>query len=160
MDWTTISQILLAIATLVAGGGWWVNRRAARRLAEAQAETAAVEAPTAAIAALKSAMDELSETNRELNAIHDKDTAAIAEKNESNTALREENAALKMMICKHAACPFKEPPMGRGALWWEQHKADEVLTDTESIGMIGKRYGYVVKRLPVKDNNKDNGDNQ
>lgn len=145
MDW--IALITTALS-LFLGGGWFVNARAAKKKASAEADSAAV-------AALKEAMEELRDVNREINAIHDKDTAAIAEKNETIAGLREELVALKMMVCRHDACPFREPVKGLGAKWWDEHSTDAVLTDTESIGMIGKRYGWVVKRLPVREANKD-----
>lgn len=156
IDLTAIAALIVTIAKL----------RSTVRMGEAEADKASAQADKETVLAMREAYDamkdalaEVRTSNDRFLTVHENDEQTIASKNESITTLREENAALKMLICKHAACPFREPPMGRGPLWWEQHKTDEVLTDTDSVGVIGRRFGYYVKRLPVKSEEvRSNGD--
>lgn len=152
-----------------------MNWRASRRQKDAEADKASAQADKETVLAMreayntmKDALAEVRASNDRINEVHEKDEQTIAAKNTENTALREENAAvreenasLKMMICKHAACPFKEPPIGKGREWYDTHKHDDMLTDTESIIVIGKRHGWYLKRLPGKSEEiKGNGDDK
>lgn len=144
MDWMTL---ITSATTLIAGGGWFVNWRANRKKAAAEADSAAV-------AAMKDALEEIRKSNDFFQSMHDKDTAAIAGKNREILELTADNVTLKMMVCRHDACPFREPPKGRGGEWYEAHKHDDFPTDTEPITVIGRRNGYYVRRLPAKETGK------
>lgn len=149
MDWITL---ITGAAGIIAGGGWFLNWRAYKAKTNAEADSAAV-------SAMKDAIAELRISNDKFQALNDKNQGTIADKdakiealNERIGTLREDVATLKMIICRHDACPFREPLKGQGGEWYEMHRTDETLVDTESIYSIAKRKGYYIKRLPVKPN--------
>lgn len=168
VDLAALSGLIVAVAKLrstVREGEAQADKAAADAdKAAAQADKETVLAMREAYNALKDALAEVRVSNDRADETHLKDQQTIAEKDaviaekdarivallEENATFREENASLKMMICKHAACPFKEPPIGKGGEWYDTHKHDDMLTDTESIIVIGKRHGWSLKRLPPK----------
>lgn len=156
IDWTQVLVGLLGVLGAV-DLGRLVFFRSSKKKADAEAEGAVLQNEKVEIEALKDAIDEVRKSNDRFLEIHEKDTAAIAEKNKRIVELSEDVAALKMMVCKHDACPFREPVKGRGGQWWENQKHSDEITDAESITAIGKRKGYLVKRLPEKKpkNNAD-----
>lgn len=156
LDITAIGALIVTLATL----------HSAKRKANADADKAGAEADKETVKAMREAYDAMKDALSEIRAsndrfleVHARDETTIAEKNAMIVDLTTDNTALKMLACKHDACPFREPVKGRGAAWWEAHKNDEQLTDTESIYQIGKKYGYAIKRLPVKTD-ESNGNNQ
>lgn len=147
MDWL---NFILGAATIVSGGGWFLNWKAYRAKTNAEADSAAV-------SAMKDAIAELRISNDKFQALNDKNLGVIATKDEKIEALnerigtlREDAATLKMIMCRHDACPFREPLKGQGGEWYEKHRTDETLVDTESIYSIAKRKGYYLRHLPVK----------
>lgn len=69
------------------------------------------------------------------------------EQNEIINDLRAENVFCKSIVCKHGACPFREPERGRGKYWLDAHKdeGEGTLIDVIPIQLIAQKYGFSVK---------------
>lgn len=143
MDWTTI--ILSALSGLITGGGLvsLITLKSTRKKAENDADSPA-------IANMKTVLDEVQEQLGSMNKMHgnllemhEKDTATIEAKNERINTLTGDLATVKMLLCKHDACPFRTPPKGRGGEWYENNKAD-LPTDSEPVQTFAARQGYTV----------------
>lgn len=135
--------------------------KSSKRKENAGAGKAEAEADSAAVAAMKDAIAEVRQSNDNFQQIHSRDAQALAEKdgqiqtlNAKILELTADNATLKMLVCKHDGCPFREPVKGRGGEWWEAQKHSDSLTDVDSIVQIAKKKGYSVKRLPSNVNSK------
>lgn len=150
IDWTAV---VTALAGVISGGGissvfLWRSRR----------KKANAEADSAAVSAMADALEEIRKSNDFFQGQIEAYRKRTEEQSERLIELTSDNTALKMMVCRHDACPFREPLKGKGGEWFEQHKHDETLTDTESFYTIARKHGYTVKRLPSKPKKgKDNG---
>ena len=51
-----------------------------------------------------------------------------------------------MLICKHTACPLRDPGYGHGKDWMEKNLSGEESTDSISIEDIAESKGYTIKR--------------
>ena len=51
-----------------------------------------------------------------------------------------------MLICKHTACPLRDPGYGHGKEWMEKNLNGEEATDSISIEDIAESKGYTIKR--------------
>lgn len=162
------------------GGLMWIfNHKGYKRKTEAEIQSAEVDVEqkelqneSAAIANINTVLDRMSgELERyrvdidkkdeiihtktaKLTAVRDelqKKTEQLLERAEDITALRIEITRLEQLICKHEVCPFREPCRFAGKEWWESVKGSEdKITDNESMHEIGRRYGYLVKKMPSK----------
>ena len=51
-----------------------------------------------------------------------------------------------MLICKHTACPLRDPGYGQGKDWLEKNLNGEESVDSISIEDIAESKGYTIKR--------------
>lgn len=125
-----INSILDALLGFVGGGGvagvlmWRLNKRAKK------AEVVQAEQSNMA-------------TNNDLIMVNQK---IMSEQNEIINDLRAENVFCKSIICKHGACPFREPERGRGKYWLDSHEGEGegALIDVVPIQLIAQKYGFRV----------------
>lgn len=143
MDWTTILTSLFGVIFGVGGGvTGLVYHRQNKRLKEAEVKAAEGQNESAAVETLKAAIEEVRDTNRELNEIHDKDTATIEAKNVRINEQSQAIATLSMLVCKHVGCSLREPVYGGGAKWYDNYKADVSLgIDHTPISVLFRQQG-------------------
>ena len=92
-------------------------------------------------------MNELKEERKDADNRYDK----LEEKYDAKTKeLDEANSNLvmcSMLICKHTACPLRDPGYGHGKDWMEKNLSGEESTDSTSMEDIAESKGYIIKRI-------------
>ena len=120
--WDIVLAILPYLGTILATG--WLSRVYTLRESKKKAQG---ENRDQAISSLEKVIDSLTRSNsgkdEEIAALR---TQLEAER-EGREAVRNENTAVKMVMCVHMGCVGRKPGAGQGDLWYDQHKNDPAL---------------------------------
>lgn len=157
IDW---GALLSALAGVAGGGGVTsvLYSRYVRRTKAAEAKKAEGEASLEEVHVLREAIKEMGDNYKDLNADHDKDRVALAEKDgliqELNTRLTQKStviATLSMLVCRNVGCSLREPVYGMGAKWFEEHSDDlSTALDHTPVNILLKKLGTRRKEEAVK----------
>ena len=127
MNWEIIITAIISVLTTGGIAAFFVNPRAAKKTA-------------------RELINELKEDRKEADERYDrleeKYDAKTKELDETNSNL----AMCSMLICKHTACPLRDPGYGHGRDWMEKNINREEATDSISIEDIAESKGYAIKR--------------
>jgi len=134
VDW---SNIIMALIGLVSGGGLMglLTLKQKRKMGD-------VEVFLGNIEALKNIIEQLQLENKrkdELLTQYGKNREDHARRYEEKA---EESAKLKTLMCVHLGCSLRDPLLGQGGDWMEQHRDDISLgVDYTPINVLMSRLG-------------------
>ena len=146
MDWGIIITAIISVLTTSGIAVFFINPRAAKKKPEIENKNANAEADKTIVETARELIDELKEERKDTDNRYDK----LEEKYDNKTReLDEANSNLvmcSMLICKHTACPLRDPGYGHGKDWMEKNLSGEESTDSISIEDIAESKGYTIKR--------------
>ena len=146
MDWGIIITAIISVLTTGGVAAFLSNPRAAKKKPEIENKNANAEADKTIVDTAKELINELKEDRKDADERYDR----LEEKYDAKTKeLDETNSNLvmcSMLICKHTACPFRDPGYGHGKDWMEKNLNGEEATDSVSIEDIAESKGYTIKR--------------
>lgn len=146
MDWGIIITAIISVLTTSGIAVFFINPRAAKKKPEIENKNANAEADKTIVETARELIDELKEERKDTDNRYDK----LEEKYDNKTReLDEANSNLvmcSMLICKHTACPLRDPGYGHGKDWMEKNLNGEESTDSISIEDIAESKGYTIKR--------------
>ena len=146
MDWGIIITAIISVLTTSGIAAFFINPRAAKKKPEIDNKNANAEADKTIVETARELIDELKEERKDTDNRYDK----LEEKYDAKTReLDEANSNLvmcSMLICKHTACPLRDPGYGHGKDWMEKNLSGEESTDSVSIEDIAESKGYTIKR--------------
>lgn len=163
IDWTSI---LTALAGLIGGGGLsaFAYRKANKKKAEAEADSAAVASMKQTLDAMTDTLNEVRKSNDKFIEIHEDDAKALSEKDKAIAAneaeisdLRAMNATVSMLVCRHVGCSLREPIYGSGVKWYEKYKDDISLgIDHTPVNVLLRMQGKKKKEIETGTADSDN----
>lgn len=146
MDWGIIITAIISVLTTGGVAAFLSNPKAAKKKPEIENKNANAEADKTIIDTAKELINELKEDRKDADERYDrleeKYGAKTKELDETNSNL----VMCSMLICKHTACPLRDPGYGHGRDWIEKNINREEATDSISIEDIAESKGYVIKR--------------
>ena len=146
MTWEVIITAVISVLTTGGVAAFLANPRAAKKKPEIENKNANAEADKTIIDTAKELINELKEDRKDADERYDR----LEEKYDAKTKeLDETNSNLvmcSMLICKHTACPLRDPGYGHGRDWMEKNINREEATDSISIEDIAESKGYAIKR--------------
>ena len=146
MDWGIIITAIISVLTTGGVAAFFINPRAAKKKPEIENKNANAEADKTIIGTARELINELKEERKDADDRYDK----LEERYDAKTKeLDETNSNLvmcSMLICKHTACPLRDPGYGHGKDWMEKNLSGEESTDSISIEDIAESKGYTIKR--------------
>ena len=146
MDWGIIITAIISVLTTGGVAAFLSNPRAAKKKPEIENKNANAEADKTIVDTAKELLNELKEDRKDADERYDR----LEEKYDAKTKeLDEANSNLvmcSMLICKHTACPLRDPGYGHGRDWMEKNINREEATDSISIEDIAESKGYPIKR--------------
>ena len=146
MDWGIIITAIISVLTTGGVAAFLSNPRAAKKKPEIENKNANAEADKTIIDTAKELINELKEDRKDADERYDR----LEEKYDAKTKeLDETNSNLvmcSMLICKHTACPLRDPGYGHGKDWMEKNLNGEEATDSISIEDIAESKGYTIKK--------------
>ena len=146
MDWGIIITAIISVLTTGGLAAFLSNPRAAKKKPEIENKNANAEADKTIVDTAKELINELKEDRKDADERYDR----LEEKYDAKTKeLDETNSNLvmcSMLICKHTACPLRDPGYGHGKDWMEKNLNGEEATDSISIEDIAESKGYTIKK--------------
>ena len=146
MDWGIIITAIISVLTTSGIAAFFINPRAAKKKPEIDNKNANAEADKTIVETAKELINELKEERKDVYDRYDK----LEEKYDIKTKeLDEANSNLvmcSMLICKHTACPLRDPGYGQGKDWLEKNLNREESVDSTLIEDIAENKGYTIKR--------------
>lgn len=146
MDWGIIITAIISVLTTGGLAAFLSNPRAAKKKPEIENKSANAEADKTIVDTAKELLNELKEDRKDADERYDR----LEEKYDAKTKeLDETNSNLvmcSMLICKHTACPLRDPGYGHGKDWMKKNLNGEEATDSISIEDIAESKGYTIKK--------------
>ena len=146
MDWGIIITAIISVLTTGGVAAFLINPIAAKKKPEIEHKNANAEADKTIVETARELINELKEDRKDADERYDR----LEEKYDAKTKeLDEANSNLvmcSMLICKHTACPLRDPGYGQGKDWMEKNLNGEEATDSISIEDIAESKGYTIKR--------------
>lgn len=146
MDWGIIITAIISVLTTGGLAAFLSNPIAAKKKPEIENKSANAEADKTIVDTAKELLNELKEDRKDADERYDR----LEEKYDAKTKeLDEANSNLvmcSMLICKHTACPLRDPGYGQGKDWLEKNLNKEESVDSISIEDIAESKGYTIKR--------------
>ena len=146
MTWEVIITAVISVLTTGGVAAFLANPRAAKKKPEIENKNANAEADKTIVDTARELINELKEDRKDADERYDR----LEEKYDAKTKeLDETNSNLvmcSMLICKHTACPLRDPGYGHGRDWMEKNINREEATDSISIEDIAESKGYAIKR--------------
>ena len=146
MDWGIIITAIDSVLTTGGVAAFFINPRAAKKKPEIENKNANAEADKTIIGTARELINELKEERKDADDRYDK----LEERYDAKTKeLDETNSNLvmcSMLICKHTACPLRDPGYGQGKDWLEKNLNREESVDSTLIEDIAENKGYTIKR--------------
>ena len=146
MDWGIIITAIISVLTTGGVAAFFINPRAAKKKPEIENKNANAEADKTIIGTARELINELKEERKDADDRYDK----LEERYDAKTKeLDETNSNLvmcSMLICKHTACPLRDPGYGQGKDWLEKNLNREESVDSTLIEDIAENKGYTIKR--------------
>ena len=146
MDWGIIITAIISVLTTGGVAAFFINPRAAKKKPEIENKNANAEADKTIIGTARELINELKEERKDADDRYDK----LEEKYDAKTKeLDEANSNLVMcgmLICKHTACPLRDPGYGQGKDWLEKNLNRKESVDSTLIEDIAENKGYTIKR--------------
>lgn len=146
MDWGIIITAIISVLTTGGIAAFFINPKAAKKKPEIENKNANAEADKTMVETANELINELKEERKDIDIRYDKleekYDAKIKELDEANSNL----VLCSMLICKHTACPLRDPGYGRGKNWLEKNLNGEDSADSASIEDIAENKGYTIKR--------------
>ena len=147
MDWGIIITAIISVLTTSGIAAFFINPRAAKKKPEIDNKNANAEADKTIVETARELINELEEERKDADDRYDK----LEEKYDAKTKeLDEANSNLvmcSMLICKHTACPLRDPGYGQGKDWLEKNLNGEESADSTSMEDIAESKGYIIKRI-------------
>ena len=146
MTWEVIITAVISVLTTGGVAAFLANPRAAKKKPEIENKNSNAEADKTIVDTARELINELKEDRKDADERYDR----LEEKYDAKTKeLDETNSNLvmcSMLICKHTACPLRDPGYGHGRDWMEKNINREEATDSISIEDIAESKGYAIKR--------------
>ena len=146
MDWGIIITAIVSVLTTGGVAAFFINPRAAKKKPEIENKNANAEADKTIIGTARELINELKEERKDADDRYDK----LEERYDAKTKeLDETNSNLvmcSMLICKHTACPLRDPGYGQGKDWLEKNLNREESVDSTLIEDIAENKGYTIKK--------------
>ena len=146
MDWGIIITAIISVLTTGGVAAFFINPRAAKKKPEIENKNANAEADKTIIGTARELINELKEERKDADDRYDK----LEERYDAKTKeLDETNSNLvmcSMLICKHTACPLRDPGYGQGKDWLEKNLNRKESVDSTLIEDIAENKGYIIKR--------------
>ena len=146
MDWGIIITAIISVLTTGGVAAFFINPRAAKKKPEIENKNANAEADKTIIGTARELINELKEERKDADDRYDK----LEERYDAKTKeLDETNSNLvmcSMLICKHTACPLRDPGYGQGKDWLEKNLNKKESVDSTLIEDIAENKGYTIKR--------------
>ena len=147
MDWGIIITAIISVLTTSGIAAFFINPRAAKKKPEIDNKNANAEADKTIVETARELINELKEERKDADDRYDE----LEEKYDIKTKeLDEANSNLvmcSMLICKHTACPLRDPGYGQGKDWLEKNLNGEESVDSTSMEDIAESKGYIIKRI-------------
>ena len=147
MDWGIIITAIISVLTTSGIAAFFINLRAAKKKPEIDNKNANAEADKTIVETARELINELKEERKDADDRYDE----LEEKYDIKTKeLDEANSNLvmcSMLICKHTACPLRDPGYGQGKDWLEKNLNGEESVDSTSMEDIAESKGYIIKRI-------------
>ena len=147
MTWEVIITAVISVLTTGGVAAFLANPRAAKKKPEIENKNANAEADKTIIGTARELINELKEERKDADDRYDK----LEERYDAKTKeLDETNSNLvmcSMLICKHTACPLRDPGYGQGKDWLEKNLNGEESVDSTSMEDIAESKGYIIKRI-------------
>ena len=147
MPWEIIITAIISVLTTSGIAAFFINPRAAKKKPEIDNKNANAEADKTIVETASELINELKEERKDADDRYDK----LEEKYDAKTKeLDEANSNLvmcSMLICKHTACPLRDPGYGQGKDWLEKNLNGEESADSTSMEDIAESKGYIIKRI-------------
>ena len=147
MDWGIIITAIISVLTTSGIAAFFINPRAAKKKPEIDNKNANAEADKTIVETARELINELKVERKDADDRYDK----LEEKYDAKTKeLDEANSNLvmcSMLICKHTACPLRDPGYGQGKDWLEKNLNGEESADSTSMEDIAESKGYIIKRI-------------
>ena len=147
MDWGIIITAIISVLTTGGVAAFFINPRAAKKKPEIANKNANAEADKTIVETARELINELKEDRKDSDERYDR----LEEKYDAKTKeLDEANSNLvmcSMLICKHTACPLRDPGYGKGKDWLEKNLNGEESVDSTSMEDIAESKGYIIKRI-------------
>ena len=146
MDWGIIITAIISVLTTGGVAAFLINPIAAKKKPEIENKNANAEADKTIIGTARELINELKEERKDADDRYDK----LEERYDAKTKeLDEANSNLvmcSMLICKHTACPLRDPGYGQGKDWLEKNLNRKESVDSTLIEDIAENKGYTIKR--------------
>lgn len=146
MDWGIIITAIVSVLTTGGVVAFLLNPKAAKKKPEIENKSANAEADKVILETAKELIGELKGDRKDADDRYDKleerYDARTKELDQANSNL----AMCSMLICKHTACPLRDPGYGQGKDWLEKNVAGIESTDSTSIEDIAEAKGYIIKK--------------
>ena len=146
MDWGIIITAIVSVLTTGGVAAFFINPRDSKKKPEIENKNANAEADKTIIGTARELINELKEERKDADDRYDK----LEEKYDAKTKeLDEANSNLvmcSMLICKHTACPLRDPGYGQGKDWLEKNLNRKESVDSTLIEDIAENKGYTIKR--------------
>ena len=146
MNWEIVITAIISVLTTSGIAAFFINPRAAKKKPEIDNKNANAEADKTIVETAKELINELKEERKDVYDRYDK----LEEKYDIKTKeLDEANSNLvmcSMLICKHTACPLRDPGYGQGKDWLEKNLNRKESVDSTLIEDIAENKGYTIKR--------------
>ena len=146
MNWEIIITAIISVLTTGGIAAFFVNPRAAKKKPEIENKNSNAEADKTIVDTAKELLNELKEDRKDADERYDR----LEEKYDAKTKeLDEANSNLvmcSMLICKHTACPLRDPGYGQGKDWFEKNLNRKENVDWTLIEDIAENKGYTIKR--------------
>ena len=146
MDWGIIITAIISVLTTGGVAAFFFFFIAAKKKPEIENKNANAEADKTIIGTARELINELKEERKDADDRYDK----LEEKYDAKTKeLDEANSNLvmcSMLICKHTACPLRDPGYGQGKDWLEKNLNRKESVDSTLIEDIAENKGYTIKR--------------
>ena len=150
MDWGIIITAIISVLTTGGVAAFLSNPRAAKKKPEIENKNANAEADKTIVDTAKELINELKEDRKDADERYDR----LEEKYDAKTKeLDETNSNLvmcSMLICKHTACPLRDPGYGQGKDWLEKN-AKEALFMGKPYSVLAFSFGPDEKNYYILD---------